>query len=130
MYGVEGSPSSGFGKRFSGHLWYCSLSSQLFKALASCHVSLSSVLALPVFEILCLRHFIPLFFTIQSAARPPPPLSTVNIVKNHPLPITSTSGCNTATTTAESAHLVMLPLAAAVLGLVGNMSTNSALKVC
>lgn len=78
---------------------------------------------------LALRHSIPFQRNIAMAAAPKLPLHMPMMVKYHPLPVASNSGCKIATPAAAIAQRVMLVAAAAVLGLRGKLSTRSVLYV-
>ena len=87
----------------------------------------SPLASTPPLAILSPLHLIPLVRIAQTATAPNPPLQTPKTEKYHPLPTASSSGCKTATPAAAIAQRVTLAAAAAVLGLSGKTSTNSAL---
>jgi hypothetical protein len=74
-------------------------------------------------------HCIPFVLTAQIASTADDPVIPPTSVKNQPRPNRCSSGSKAATLPAESAQRVILPDAAAVLGLVGNMSTRRVLNV-
>ena len=80
------------------------------------------------FSLLEFLHPMPHLLRAVCAANPPTPLNSPKKVKNQPFPITSISGCKTATATADNAQRDMFPAVAAVLGVLGNASTSKALK--
>ena len=72
-------------------------------------------------------HPIPHLLKHQTAAAPQTALQIPSAVKYHPSPVASRSGRKILTAVAAIAQLVILAVAAAVLGLLGKTSTSKVL---
>ena len=81
------------------------------------------------YEFVYLRclHRIPNLLRHQTAIAPHTALSIPSVVKYHPSPAASSRGRTMLTPIAAMAHLIILAVAAAVLGLFGKLSTNNVL---